>query len=59
MQTSTLGIDFPSAWQDKETMTYQGYDFYVLSKKDLISSKLSAGRTKDLEDVKMLEIDNE
>lgn len=59
VQTSTPGIDFPSAWQHKETMTYQGHDFYVLSKKDLIASKLSAGRTKDLEDVKMLEIDKE
>lgn len=40
-------------------MTYQGQEFYVASKEDLILSKRAAGRDKDLEDVRMLEIGTE
>ena len=59
VQTSTPGIKFEDAWQKKVTMTYQGQEFYVASKEDLIASKRAAGRKKDLEDVRMLEIDFE
>ncbi len=57
VQTSTPGLIFEEAWQRCETMTYQGQDFYVVTKKDLISSKLASGREIDLEDVKMLTTD--
>ncbi len=57
-QTSTPGIKFEDAWQKRVAMTYQGQEFYVASKEDVIASKRAAGRDKDLEDVRMLEIDS-
>jgi hypothetical protein len=57
VQTSTPGIDFSAAWKNKETMNYQGQEFYVLSKADLISSKKAAGRDRDLEDIRLLTLD--
>ncbi len=54
--TSTPGLWFEDAWQRRIAMNYQGQEFYVASKEDLISSKRAAGRQKDLEDVRMLEI---
>lgn len=59
VQTSTPGLKFEDAWQKKVTMTYQGQEFYIAAKDDLIASKRAAGRGKDLEDVRMLEIDTE
>ncbi|MSS73704.1 MAG: hypothetical protein EXS64_19785 [Candidatus Latescibacteria bacterium] len=32
VQTSTPGLVFADAWQRKETMNYQGQDFYVVSR---------------------------
>jgi hypothetical protein len=58
VQTQTPGIEFADAWQRRETMNYQGQDFYVVSKADLIASKRAAGRAKDLEDVRLLELDD-
>ena len=58
VQTQTPGIEFAAAWERRETMCYQGQDFYVVSKSDLIASKRAAGRAKDLEDVRLLELDN-
>jgi len=57
VQTFTPGIYFSAAWKNKETMNYQGQKFYVLSKADLISSKKAAGRDRDLEDVRLLTLD--
>jgi hypothetical protein len=54
VQTSTPGLVFADAWQRKETMNYQGQDFYVVSREDLIASKRAAGREVDLEDVRLL-----
>ena len=58
VQTSTPGIRFEEAWQNRIVMNYQGQEFYVLSKEDLIASKRAAGRKVDLEDVRLLELDN-
>ena len=58
VQTSTPGLVFETAWQRRETMTYQGQEFYVVSKADLIASKRAAGREQDLEDVRLLELDS-
>lgn len=55
VQTTTPGIVFEQAWQRRETMTYEGQEFYVVSLVDLLASKRAAGRDKDLEDVRMLE----
>ncbi len=56
VQTSTPGLKFEDAWKRRETMTYQGQDFFVASKQDLISSKVKAGRKVDLEDVHLLQL---
>ena len=57
VQTSTPGIEFEGAWQRKVSMTYQGQEFYVAAKEDVIASKRAAGRDKDLEDIRMLEVE--
>jgi tRNA nucleotidyltransferase/poly(A) polymerase len=56
VQISTPGLKFETAWKRKQTMQYQGQDFYVVSLDDLIRSKRAAGRGVDLEDVRLLEL---
>ncbi len=56
VQTTTPGIRFADAWQRRKTISYQGQEFYILSKDDLIASKRAAGRKVDLEDVRLLEL---
>lgn len=55
VQTSTPGLSFAEAWSRRETMTYEGQPFFVVSRADLIASKLASGRPRDLEDVRLLE----
>ncbi|MFA6653281.1 MAG: nucleotidyltransferase [Candidatus Delongbacteria bacterium] len=59
VQTSTPGIEFTKAWENKNTVEYKGQKFYLLSKSDLIASKEAAGRPKDLEDVRLLKLEDE
>ncbi|RME59199.1 hypothetical protein D6779_04885 [Candidatus Parcubacteria bacterium] len=59
VQTRTPGIEFGQAWQNRETMEFEGQAFYVLSKEDLIASKRAAGREIDLEDVRLLELNED
>jgi hypothetical protein len=59
VQTSTPGLIFEEAWQERETMNYQGQTFYVVSAQDLIVSKRAAGRAVDLEDIRMLETETD
>lgn len=56
VQTSTPGLVFEDAWLRRETMDYQGQQFHVASRDDLIASKRAAGRPVDLEDVRLLEL---
>jgi len=56
VQRATPGLRFEDAWQNRETMEYQGQMFYVVSRGDLIASKGAAGREIDLEDVRLLEV---
>jgi hypothetical protein len=56
VQTSTPGLGFQQAWDNRVTMTYEGQTFYVAAKTDLIASKRAAGRAVDLEDVRLLEL---
>ncbi len=58
VQTFTPGLNFQVAWKNRETMDYQGQKFYVVSKADLIASKKAAGREVDLEDVRLLTLDD-
>jgi hypothetical protein len=39
-----------------ETMAHRGQEFYVASRNDVISAKRAAGRPKDLEDARVLEL---
>ncbi len=59
VQTSTPGLLFDDAWQDRVTMNYQGQDFYVASREHLVASKRAAAREIDLEDIKLLELDSQ
>jgi len=59
VQTSTPGISFESAWHNRQTLTYEGQQFFILAKDDLIASKRAAGRDVDLEDVRLLELPEE
>lgn len=56
VQISTPGLYFDKAWKNRETMNYQGQEFFVVSEEDLISSKRAAGRDVDLEDIRLLEL---
>jgi hypothetical protein len=56
VQTSTPGLNFQDAWAHRNTLEYQGQQFYVASREDLISSKKAAGRAVDLDDVRLLEL---
>ncbi|MCX6356200.1 MAG: nucleotidyltransferase [Candidatus Aureabacteria bacterium] len=56
VQTSIPGIQFPDAWKRREIMAYQGQEFFVLSKADLVVTKRAAGRDVDLEDARLLEL---
>lgn len=56
VQTSTPGISFQDAWSRRKTINYQGQNFFVLSKEDLINTKRASGRDVDLEDVRLLEL---
>lgn len=55
VQTATPGLRFMEAWARKDTVSYQGQSFFVVSRTDLIASKRAAGRKVDLEDVRLLE----
>ena len=56
VQTSTPGLTFQDAWNRRVIMDFQGQKFYVASRVDLIASKRAAGRPRDLEDVRVLEL---
>ena len=56
VQTRTPGISFQDAWRKRKTITYQGHDFFILSKEDLIASKRASARPVDIEDVRLLEL---
>ena len=55
VQTSTPGLDFPRAWENRLVMEYLGRRFFVLQRSDLIRSKRAAGRKVDLDDIRALE----
>jgi len=59
VQTATSGLRFEDAWANRLTIEYQGQQFHVVSRRDLIASKRAAGRKVDLADLRMLEADSE
>jgi hypothetical protein len=54
--TATPGLSFSQAWDRRLIMDYQGQEFYVVCKDDLIASKRAAGREVDVSDLKLLEL---
>jgi hypothetical protein len=56
VQTWTPGLSFQDAWERRKTVSYQGQDFFVVSREDLIASKRAAGREVDLDGVRQLEL---
>ena len=52
--TRISGIEFAEAWKNKDTITIDDLEIYVLSKADLLKNKLAAGRDKDLGDIAWL-----
>ncbi len=54
VQTSTPGLAFERAWSNRQTLTYEQQEFYVVSREDLIASNSAAARPVDLEDVRLL-----
>ena len=56
VQTSTPGLVFAGAWRNRQAMSYAGQEFYLVSRDDLIAAKRAAGRDRDLEDVRLLEL---
>ena len=58
VQTRTPGVSFAEAWDRRQTMDYRGRRFHVLSRDDVIATKLAAGRDVDLEDVRQLHLED-
>ena len=54
--TVAPGLIFEQVWRERQTMSYLGQEFFVISKRDLIASKRASGRPVDLEDVRLLEL---
>jgi hypothetical protein len=52
--TEIKGIDFDTAWPNRITADFGGEVVNVISREDLITSKLAAGRLRDLADVEEL-----
>jgi hypothetical protein len=54
--TLAPGLTFEQAWSGRQTMSYLGQQFFVVSKSDLIASKRVSGCPVDLEDARLLEL---
>ena len=59
VQMRTPGLQFDQAWHNREVMEYQGQQFFVASREDLIQSKRASGRDVDLDDVRLLKLDDD
>jgi tRNA nucleotidyltransferase/poly(A) polymerase len=59
VQTTTPGLFFGEAWKRRERMVFQGQEFYLVSKEDLILTNRASGREIDLSDVRLLGISEE
>lgn len=48
------GVEFATAWANRQIQYIGDQEFYIISKEDLIASKLAAGRKRDLADAAAL-----
>ncbi len=58
VQTKTPGVTFSTAWKRREQMKFRGQNFWVIAKPDLIASKLATARPIDLDDVRLLGLED-
>ena len=49
------GLAWQTAWDNRVVESYQGQEFYLVGRADLIKAKRAAGRPQDLDDVRALE----
>ncbi len=56
VQTKTPGVSFEDVWTRRKTVNYNGQEFFILSREDLIKTKRASGRDVDNEDVRLLEL---
>jgi hypothetical protein len=52
--TGIDGVGFDEAWKNKISISIDNLEIYVLSKEDLLKSKLATGRDKDRGDIAWL-----
>lgn len=52
--TSIAGVEFDSAWSNREVRKVAGLEVPVIGREDLIKNKISSGRPQDVLDVKKL-----
>ena len=52
--TRISGVDFEDAWSRRIKISLDDIDVFVISKTDLLTNKLAAGRDKDLGDIAWL-----
>jgi predicted nucleotidyltransferase len=56
VQTKTPGVSFEDVWSRRKTVNYNGQEFFILSREDLIKAKRASGRDVDIEDVRLLQL---
>lgn len=49
------GVDFESSWERRNTRMIEGLPIHFISREDLVSAKLAAGRDQDLKDVEAIQ----
>lgn len=52
--TRISGLEFEAAWANRSSIVIDDIDLFILSRQDLLTNKLSAGRDKDLGDIAWL-----
>jgi hypothetical protein len=55
LMTSISGVEFDTAWQNRQQVSVDEHLFYVIGRNDLLQNKRASGRPKDLADVAWLE----
>ncbi|MFC1657070.1 hypothetical protein ACFL2P_00655 [Candidatus Moduliflexota bacterium] len=53
--TSISGVDFDSAWGNRDTVEIEGLKIPVLSREDLVHNKKAFGRPQDIADLQRLD----
>jgi hypothetical protein len=54
VMTAITGVNWPHAWESRESGAYGGVPVFFLGRSALIANKTATGRPKDLADVEAL-----